>query len=36
MIPMGIVIRDFASPEFWTAVGLSPENFLPDRDELHH
>lgn len=28
MIPMGIVIRDFASPEFWTAVGSAPENFL--------
>ncbi|HIC3334219.1 TPA: formate/nitrite transporter family protein, partial [Salmonella enterica] len=27
MIPMGIVIRDFASPEFWTAVGSAPENF---------
>lgn len=28
MIPMGIVIRDFASPEFWTAVGSAPENFF--------
>ena len=37
MIPMGIVIRDFASPEFWTAVGSAPENFFsPDRDEFHH
>ena len=27
MIPMGIVIRNFASPEFWTAVGSSPESF---------
>lgn len=36
MIPMGIVIRDFASPEFWTAVGSAPEIFSPDRDELHH
>ena len=27
MIPMGIVIRDFASPEFWTAVGSTPESF---------
>lgn len=27
MIPMGIVVRYFASPEFWTAVGSSPESF---------
>ncbi|MFV2133311.1 formate/nitrite transporter family protein, partial [Escherichia coli] len=27
MLPMGIVIRDFASPEFWPAVGSAPENF---------
>lgn len=27
MIPMGIVIRDFATPEFWAAVGSSPESF---------
>lgn len=27
MIPMAIVVRDFASPEFWTAVGSSPESF---------
>lgn len=27
MIPLGIVIRDFASPEFWTAVGSTPESF---------
>ena len=27
MIPMGIVIRNFASPEFWTAIGSSPESF---------
>lgn len=27
MIPMGIVIRNFASPEFWTAVGSTPESF---------
>ncbi|WP_267372997.1 formate transporter FocA [Gilliamella sp. B3172] len=27
MIPMGIVINNFASPEFWTAVGVSPDAF---------
>ena len=27
MIPMGIVINNFASPEFWTAVGVSPDTF---------
>lgn len=27
MIPMGIVIRNYASPEFWSAVGSSPANF---------
>ncbi|MCX8580523.1 formate transporter FocA [Gilliamella sp. B3482] len=27
MIPMGIVINNFASPEFWTAVGISPDSF---------
>lgn len=27
MIPMGIVVRHFASPEFWTAVGSSPDSF---------
>lgn len=27
MIPMGIVIKDFASPEFWQAIGSSPEQF---------
>lgn len=27
MIPMGIVIRNFASPEFWTAIGSTPESF---------
>jgi len=27
MIPLGIVVRNFASPEFWTAVGSSPDNF---------
>ncbi|XPE52556.1 formate/nitrite transporter family protein [Shigella flexneri] len=36
IIPMGIVIRDFASPEFWTAVVTHWQIFLPDRDELHH
>ena len=29
MIPMGIVIRNFASPEFWTAIGSTPESFSP-------
>ena len=27
LIPMAIAVRDFASPEFWTAVGSSAENF---------
>ncbi|WP_267331180.1 MULTISPECIES: formate transporter FocA [unclassified Gilliamella] len=27
MIPMGIVINNFALPEFWTAVGISPDSF---------
>ncbi|EJJ4041442.1 formate transporter FocA [Salmonella enterica] len=27
MIPMGIVIRYFATPEFWAAVNLSPADF---------
>ncbi|WP_437616182.1 formate transporter FocA [Erwinia sp. V71] len=27
MIPMGIVIRDFASPEFWQATGATAEQF---------
>ncbi|WP_079900034.1 formate transporter FocA [Salmonella enterica] len=27
MIPMGIVIRYFATPEFWEAVNLSPADF---------
>ncbi|OCG02790.1 formate transporter FocA [Gilliamella apis] len=27
MIPMGIVINNFASPEFWTAVGVAPDTF---------
>jgi len=27
MIPMAIVIRDFASPEFWQAAGASAEQF---------
>ncbi|SCC14431.1 formate transporter [Gilliamella bombicola] len=27
MIPMGIVINNFASPEFWQAVGASPDAF---------
>lgn len=27
MIPMGIIINDYASPEFWTAVGASPDMF---------
>ena len=27
MIPMGIVIKNFASPEFWTAVGVSADTF---------
>lgn len=27
LIPLGIVVRNFANPEFWTAVGSSPDNF---------
>ncbi|ATA21470.1 formate transporter [Gibbsiella quercinecans] len=27
MIPMGIVVKDFATPEFWQAVGATPEQF---------
>ena len=27
MIPMGIVINHFASPEFWAAVGVAPDTF---------
>ncbi|MCX8578064.1 formate transporter FocA [Gilliamella sp. B2717] len=27
MIPMGIVINNFASPEFWHAIGVSPDAF---------
>lgn len=27
MIPMGIVINNFASPEFWLSVGVSPDEF---------
>lgn len=27
MIPMGIVIQTFASPEFWTATGVDPSQF---------
>ena len=27
MIPMGIVVRHFGSPEFWHAIGASPEQF---------
>ncbi|MFD1803003.1 formate transporter FocA [Mixta tenebrionis] len=27
MIPMGIVIRDFASPEFWQATGVTADQF---------
>lgn len=27
MIPMGIVVKNFASPEFWTAVGSTPDHF---------
>ncbi|WP_081299670.1 formate transporter FocA [Gilliamella sp. wkB112] len=27
MIPMGIVINNFASPEFWLSVGVSPDQF---------
>ncbi len=27
MIPMGIVIKNFASPEFWQSIGSTPEQF---------
>ncbi|SMB30433.1 formate transporter [Serratia proteamaculans] len=27
MIPMGIVVKSFATPEFWQAVGATPEQF---------
>ncbi|MBW7982388.1 formate transporter FocA [Enterobacillus tribolii] len=27
MIPLGIVIKNFAAPEFWQAVGAAPEQF---------
>ncbi|MEH0832591.1 formate transporter FocA [Pectobacterium cacticida] len=27
MIPMGIVIKNFATPEFWNAVGMVPSQF---------
>ncbi|BDH46493.1 formate transporter FocA [Salmonella enterica subsp. enterica serovar Choleraesuis] len=27
MVPMGIVIHDFAGPEFWAAVGTTPDSF---------
>lgn len=27
MIPMGIVVKHFATPEFWQAVGAAPEQF---------
>lgn len=27
MIPMGIVIKNFASPEFWHMIGATPEQF---------
>ena len=27
MIPMGIVIHQFASPEFWLAIGLTPDAY---------
>lgn len=27
MIPMGIIINHFASPEFWLAAGVSPDTF---------
>lgn len=37
MIPLGIVIRDFASPEFWDRCRFNSGKFLsPDRHELHH
>lgn len=27
MIPMGIVVKHFAAPEFWQAIGTAPEHF---------
>ncbi|MCI1874638.1 MAG: formate transporter FocA, partial [Serratia liquefaciens] len=27
MIPMGIVVKNFATPEFWQAIGAAPEQF---------
>ncbi|WP_145563693.1 formate transporter FocA [Yersinia aldovae] len=27
MIPMGIVIKNFATPEFWQSIGAAPEQF---------
>ncbi|GKX54909.1 formate transporter FocA [Leminorella grimontii] len=27
MIPMGIIIKDFATPEFWHSVGADPQRF---------
>ncbi|XBS71072.1 formate transporter FocA [Acerihabitans sp. KWT182] len=27
MIPMGIVIKNFAGPEFWQAIGMAPDQF---------
>lgn len=36
MIPMGIVIRDFASPNFGPQSVLHRKIFSPDRDEFHH
>lgn len=27
MIPLGIVIKNFAAPEFWQAIGAAPEQF---------
>ncbi len=28
LIPLGIVIKNFAPAEFWTTVGASPEQFF--------
>ena len=27
MIPMGIIIKNFAAPEFWQAIGIAPSHF---------
>ncbi|ACX87777.1 formate transporter FocA [Pectobacterium parmentieri] len=27
MVPMGIVIKNFAAPEFWNAIGMAPSQF---------